>query len=353
MKTKFILLLLLAASIFPIEALSNEVKKVAILDIVDREEKISYGIKLMLRSNLENAITNTPGYEGLDRVDVTSIINEQNFQRTGMVDDSQIKQLGEMTGADYILVAEGAMINSNEIFLTAKIINIESAHLERTANIQTTLSSSDLGKNCRSLAGNLFNVKLTDNGNLIIDHKNIQEIIKSYIAANQYTEAISTIDKYIAENNKDIKATDYYRFGTNCLTIIQKDSQNTKNYLYKAETYFKKVIEKSPNLFLGYLGLARTAGIKDPETKYGYAKPYYEKTIELLDKMDTNQTTIQIRAYIESYKYLGYYNYLKAYAEPAKANEYKEQTRYYWNKMLEYDPQNTEITEALKNLYYK
>ena len=160
MKTKFILLLLLAASIFPIEALSNEVKKVAILDIVDREEKISYGIKLMLRSNLENAITNTPGYEGLDRVDVTSIINEQNFQRTGMVDDSQIKQLGEMTGADYILVAEGAMINSNEIFLTAKIINIESAHLERTANIQTTLSSSDLGKNCRSLAGNLFNINM-------------------------------------------------------------------------------------------------------------------------------------------------------------------------------------------------
>ncbi len=160
MKTKFILLLLLAASIFPIEALSNEVKKVAILDIVDREEKISYGIQLMLRSHLENAITNTPGYIGLERVDVSSIINEQNFQRTGMVDDSQIKQLGEMTGADYILVAEGAMINSNEIFLTAKIINIESAHLERTANIQTTLSSSDLGKNCRSLAGNLFNINM-------------------------------------------------------------------------------------------------------------------------------------------------------------------------------------------------
>ena len=55
-------------------------------------------------------------------------------------------------------------------------------------------------------------------------------------------------------------------------------------------------------------------------------------------------------AYIECYKYLGFYNYLQAYAEPAKAAEYKNETRYYWNKMLEYDPENAEITEALKNL---
>jgi len=75
---------------------SAQAKKIAILETVDKEGSISYGIKLMLRSSLSYAITNTPGYEGYDRVDLESIVGEQTFQRTGMVSDEQIKKLGEM-----------------------------------------------------------------------------------------------------------------------------------------------------------------------------------------------------------------------------------------------------------------
>ena len=47
----------------------NQKKKVAILEVVDKEGTISYGVKLMLRSNLSAAVTNTSGYEGYDRVE--------------------------------------------------------------------------------------------------------------------------------------------------------------------------------------------------------------------------------------------------------------------------------------------
>ena len=135
----------------------NQKKKVAILEVVDKEGTISYGVKLMLRSNLSAAVTNTSGYEGYDRVDIASIMGEQNFQRTGMVSDAQIKKLGEMTGASYILVAEAAALDANHLFITAKILEVESARLERTANVQSGTTVEEFEKACRQLALSLFN----------------------------------------------------------------------------------------------------------------------------------------------------------------------------------------------------
>ena len=80
---------------------------------------------MLISSKLSFAITNIPGYEGYDRVDITSIINEHEFQRAGLVNDSQIKRLGEMTGADYILVTEVAKLDEQQIIITAKILNVE------------------------------------------------------------------------------------------------------------------------------------------------------------------------------------------------------------------------------------
>ena len=95
-------------------------KKVAILETVDKYDKVPYGVKLQLRSNLTYAISNTPGYEGVDRVDMSSIMGEHNFQRTGMVTQAQIKKLGEMTGAGSVLVAEAAIYDASHIIITAK-----------------------------------------------------------------------------------------------------------------------------------------------------------------------------------------------------------------------------------------
>ena len=59
MKTKVILFFLLFIS----GMLSAQVRRVAILEVVDKENKVSYANKLILRANLSKAITNTAGYE--------------------------------------------------------------------------------------------------------------------------------------------------------------------------------------------------------------------------------------------------------------------------------------------------
>ena len=135
----------------------NKAKKVAILETVDKEGNVPYGIRLQLRSSLTYAISNTPGYEGYDRVDMSSIMGEHNFQRTGMVSDAQIKKLGEMTGATSILVAEAAIYDPTHIIITAKILNVETASVENSAPPQiSSTTPDDMEKACTQLAAKLI-----------------------------------------------------------------------------------------------------------------------------------------------------------------------------------------------------
>lgn len=172
MKLKLLLVLIAFILVCPIFGQNGSAKRVAILETVDKEGKVSYGVKLMVRSKLSAVITSTPGYEGYDRVDVASILGEHDFQRTGLVSDNDIKRLGEMIGADYILVAEVAYLNSSYIFLSAKILDVETARVERTADIQTQATVEELEKNCRVLAGKLLNINIDTGavrGELMID----------------------------------------------------------------------------------------------------------------------------------------------------------------------------------------
>ena len=180
----------------------------------------------------------------------------------------------------------------------------------------------------------------------------LMDVSRAYESAEMFAEAVNYFDLYIDAAGEKVRVMDYFRFGQTCYRVGMADTINGGQYLIKADTLFAAVTEKTPDNYLGHQWRARVAAARDPETTLGLAKPYYEKTIEVLDQNanKANPNKAQVAAYIECYKYLGYFNYLKAYAEPAKAAEYKEQTRYYWNKMLEYDPNNAEITEALKNL---
>ena len=112
----------------------QNINRVAILETVDKYDKVDYGVEFQLRAFITYAVSNTPGFEGYDRVDMSQINKEQDFQRTGMVSDEDIKKLGQMTGASSIVVAEAAAYGGDDrIIIAAKIINIESGRIERTA----------------------------------------------------------------------------------------------------------------------------------------------------------------------------------------------------------------------------
>lgn len=154
MKKLFIILF----SAFTVTAVAqNDVKRVAILETVDKMGSVPYLKQLVFRSNLTTAITNTNGYEGYDRTDLKEILGEQNFQRTGMVSDKDIKKIGEFTGAQYVLIAE-ATIDGNDMFITAKIIDVETARVLRNSNQLMGTSASEMQEGSQKVAADLLGV---------------------------------------------------------------------------------------------------------------------------------------------------------------------------------------------------
>ncbi|MDE6582045.1 MAG: hypothetical protein K2K47_05935 [Duncaniella sp.] len=156
-KKRIIILFLLLQCLF-LHAQDHGLKKIAILETVDKENSVPYGIKLMVRSKLTAAITATPGYEGYDRVDVGSILGEHEFQRTGLVSEKDIKRLGEMTGAEYILIPELAKLDQKHILIVAKILNVETAKVDKAANIQTATDVESMDEACRDLSSRLLGI---------------------------------------------------------------------------------------------------------------------------------------------------------------------------------------------------
>lgn len=152
MKTKTILFLFLLIS----GIMSAQVKRVAILETVDKENQISYANKLILRASLSKAVTKTAGYEAYDRSDIDAIMSEHTFQRTGMVEEDQIKRLGEMTGADYILVTEVVVVDANNIFVTAKLLDVVTARTILTDNVMMGNTSDKIKSGCNILAKKLL-----------------------------------------------------------------------------------------------------------------------------------------------------------------------------------------------------
>lgn len=144
--------LLLSAAL----AFAQSAKKVAILEVVDREGRMNYSNKMMLRSNMARAVANTAGYEAYDRSDIDAIMSEQDFQRTGLVSESEIRKLGEMTGVSLILVTEGVLTGTNSVFVSAKILNVETAKVEIMDNITMNLDATSMQQGCAQLAKRLF-----------------------------------------------------------------------------------------------------------------------------------------------------------------------------------------------------
>ena len=168
---------------------AQEVKRVAILETVDRENNVSYGNKLILRANLSKAITNTAGYEAYDRTDIDAIMGEQNFQRTGLVSNDQIKRLGEMTGANYILVAEAVVIDTRTMFITAKLLDVETARTILTDNLMMGSTPEDIQDGCAELAKRLFYEEVNNKQKVIQSNPIVEDLAEPSYKLIHYSKA--------------------------------------------------------------------------------------------------------------------------------------------------------------------
>jgi hypothetical protein len=102
------------------------------------------GINKVLGDQLVAAFTNSGRYIAIERTSsfLAELGKEQNYQRTGAVDDNELSRLGKQFGVQLVCVAE-----VNDVFgqkyVSARLIDVESAEVINTSNANSTLSSMD------------------------------------------------------------------------------------------------------------------------------------------------------------------------------------------------------------------
>ncbi len=130
---------------------SAQLKTVAITEVVNKSGDLEYVQRVKIRTHLTAAISKKPGYSAVDRVDIAHILNEQSFQRTGLVDNATIKKLGAITGADYVLMIEAVKTNHNtEIYVVVKLLNVETSDVKMVKDL--TISTTAIENGCQELA---------------------------------------------------------------------------------------------------------------------------------------------------------------------------------------------------------
>ena len=242
MKNVFTILLLALA--MTTMAQTAEVSKVAILETIDKDNSVDYGKRLLVRNTLAKAITATPGFEAYDRVDLKTIFGEQDFQRTGNVSNDQIKELGRMTGAQYIMVPEIAKMDAKTYYITAKILDVETAQAISMSDAITTADIANMQEACTQMAHELLSLPaLKAQGKSIMSTNS-----KNKVSSNTNVGfSAETGEGHLAELGLQYKDGEFYQNGltmsrseVNALVIqkLKRDDQQAWEHYKKTSKRF-------------------------------------------------------------------------------------------------------------------
>ncbi|MBE9584571.1 hypothetical protein IM792_08950 [Mucilaginibacter sp. JRF] len=164
------------------------------------------------------------------------------------------------------------------------------------------------------------------------------EIAKAFYQKKKYVEAGDAYNMFTQKGGRDVKLTDYFYEGLSYYFGYDAKKPEADSVLAKADSAFSYIIQKTATQPFAdaYLYRARVNELKEKDRNNisGFAKPFYEKYIEVVNAKGAPDDKSK-KGLAESYIYLGNY---AAYKEKdnAKATEN-------FAKAKELDPTNKQV----------
>lgn len=169
-----------------------------------------------------------------------------------------------------------------------------------------------------------------------------KDVSDMYNEIDSFSNAISAYNKFLmsspdkqnnGENLVNLGRL-YYSYGNDSATSVV----SKKEILQKGDSVFAIVATLEPDGYRANFWRARVNAALDPESTAGLAKPYYEKTVALIEaKNDPRFNPILV----ECYSYLGYYMLVQKDNAGSIA---------YWNKILAINPNNATAKKAIAGI---
>ena len=101
-------------------------------------------IREIVREEISNVVVNTAGYTVLERALIQQVLQEDQFQASGLVDDAQVSEIGRRMGANLAFITNIAQMTNGNFHISARLIDVETARVERQQTIQTVRRDADL-----------------------------------------------------------------------------------------------------------------------------------------------------------------------------------------------------------------
>ena len=145
-------LLIIILTTFSSSLLAQTEKKVAVFDPV---ANVNNSIIEIVREEISSAIVNSKGYAALERQLINKVLEENEFQGSGLVGDAQVSEVGKIMGADYVLVTTISTISTN-YYISCKVVEVATAQIEMQATGMTKYGTGDLTTTVQTIVSSML-----------------------------------------------------------------------------------------------------------------------------------------------------------------------------------------------------
>ncbi|MDR1699122.1 MAG: tetratricopeptide repeat protein [Prevotellaceae bacterium] len=168
-----------------------------------------------------------------------------------------------------------------------------------------------------------------------------KEIAELYSDAKDFDNGLAYYAKFIEASGDKLVNTDYFAYGqyiykaasnivnNNPAPLTPELTAKKDSLLNLADAQFAIVQERAPNSHLGAFWRGHTKALMDMTSELGLAKEHYETVVAILTNPELELTAARQRDLITAYHYLANYFYSQKMFEDSKI---------FWNKILELDP---------------
>jgi len=127
--------------------------KVAVFDPIG---DLPQETKTLIREEISNVIINSSSYQVVERSLIKKVLEENRFQSSGLVNESQLSELGRKTGADLVCITV-AVSEVNDYYLSCKLIDYQTSQIIRQSTGKS--SPKNVSKTANSVAKDIFKGK--------------------------------------------------------------------------------------------------------------------------------------------------------------------------------------------------
>jgi len=179
--------------------------------IFDPAGDVDVSLKNIIREEVSSIIVNTSGYTVLERQLINKVLEENKFQQGGLVDDSQVSEIGKRLGANYVLISSVTPLGDS-YYISCKMIEVLTARIAKQKTGQTARGGSNLIPIIRTIVGGILEEPKTVVAKVdTIVQKPVSEVSPDVVEPEKPTA--QPLAQSSVKQSKPVVVKDFYKSG--------------------------------------------------------------------------------------------------------------------------------------------